>query len=53
MPSASVLEALSEVGVVQIVCTESGMLVLGHAGKVYSLPYVPESEVSPSFIVVR
>lgn len=46
MPSPSVLEALAEVGVIQIVCTETGMLVLGHAGKVYSLPHVPESEVS-------
>ena len=29
---------MSEVGVAQIVCSETAMLVLSHSGKVYSSP---------------
>ncbi|XP_026277054.2 E3 ubiquitin-protein ligase HERC2 [Frankliniella occidentalis] len=43
-PTSCVIEAIAEVGVTQIVCSESGMLVLAHTGKVYSLAYVPECE---------
>ncbi|KAK3907967.1 E3 ubiquitin-protein ligase HERC2 [Frankliniella fusca] len=43
-PSSCIIETIAEVGVTQIVCSESGMLVLAHTGKVYSLPYAPECE---------